>query len=51
METASSIGPKLCDKVPTETKSSKSIEDFKVQIRVGFPKADLQRYVNCSLNI
>ena len=29
IETASSIGPKLCDKVPIEIKNSKSLEKFK----------------------
>ena len=30
IETTSSIGPKLWDKVPTGIKSSKSLEEFKV---------------------
>ena len=29
IETASSIGPQLWDKVPTEIKNSKSLEEFK----------------------
>ena len=33
IETASSIGPKLWDKVPTEIKHSKSLEQFTVRIK------------------
>ena len=38
IETASSIGPKLFDKVPTEIKSSKSLEEYKAQIKSLVPK-------------
>ena len=38
IETASSIGPKLWDKVPTEIKNSKSLEEFKVRIKSWVPK-------------
>ena len=31
IETASSIGPNLWNKVPTETKKSKSLEEFKAR--------------------
>ena len=52
IETASSIGPKLWDKVPTEIKNSKSYEEFKVQIKSWvFPKTVPARYANCSLNM
>ena len=37
IETASSMGPKLWNKVPTEIKNSKSLEEFK-ELRFGFPK-------------
>ena len=33
IETASFIGPKLRDKVPKETKNSKSLEEFKARIQ------------------
>ena len=33
IETASFIGPKLWDKVPKETKNSKSLEEFKARIQ------------------
>ena len=33
IETVSSIGPKLWDKVPTEIKNSKLFEEFKVRIK------------------
>ena len=33
IETASSIGPKLQDQVPTEIKNSKSLEEFKARIK------------------
>ena len=38
IETASSIGPKLWDKVPTEIKNSKSLEEFKARIKSCVPK-------------
>ena len=38
IETTSSIGPKLWDKVPTEIKDSKSLEAFKAQIKSWVPK-------------
>ena len=38
IETASSIGAKLWDKVPTEIKNSKSLEKFKVRIKIWVPK-------------
>ena len=38
IETASSIGPKLWDKVPTEIKNSKSLEEFKARIKSWVPK-------------
>ena len=38
IETASSIGPRLWDKVPTEIKNSKSLEEFKAQIKSCVPK-------------
>ena len=50
-ETAFSIGQKLWDKVPTEIKNSKTLEEFKARIKVGFPKTVLARYVNCLLNM
>ena len=37
-ERASSIDPKLWDKVPTKIKISKSLEEFKVQIKNWVPK-------------
>ena len=37
-ETTSSIGPKLWNKVPTEIKNSKSLEEFKVRIKSWVPK-------------
>ena len=37
-ETASSISRKLWGKVPTETKNSKSLEEFKVRIKSWVPK-------------
>ena len=37
-ETASSIGPKLWDKAPTEIKNSKSLEGFKARIKSWVPK-------------
>ena len=37
-ETASSIGPKLWDKAPTEIKNSKPIEGFKARIKSWVPK-------------
>ena len=43
IETASSIGPKLWDKVPTELKNSKSLEEFKARIKSWVPR-------NCSCN-
>ena len=42
IETASSIGLKLWEKVPT---------DIKYELRVRFPKTVPARYVNCSLNM
>ena len=51
METASSIGPKLCNKASTEIKDSKSLEEFKCELKVGFSKTVLGRYVKCSLNM
>ena len=51
IETASSIGPKLFDKVPTVMKTSKSLEEFKVRIKSWVRKIVLARYVNCSLNM
>ena len=51
IETASSIGPKLWDKVPTEIKNSKSLRNLKCKLRAGFSKTVLARYVNCSLNM
>ena len=38
IETRSSIGPKLWDKVPTEIKNSKSLEEFKARIKSWVPK-------------
>ena len=38
IETASSIDPKLWDKVPTEVKNSKSLEEFEAQIQAWVPK-------------
>ena len=38
IETASSIGPRLWGKVPTEIKISKSLEEFKVRIKSWVPK-------------
>ena len=38
IEMASSVGPKLWDKVPTEIKNSKSIDEFRVQIKSWAPK-------------
>ena len=37
-EAASSIGPKLWDKVPTEIKYSKSLEEFKARTKSWVPK-------------
>ena len=39
IETASSVGPKLWDKVPTEIKNSKSLEEFKARIKSWVPKS------------
>ena len=37
IETASSVGPKLWDKFPTEIKNFKSLEEFEVRIKhVGY---------------
>ena len=44
IETASSIGPKLWDKVPIEIKNSKSLEESKARIKSWVPK-------NCSCKI
>ena len=38
IETASSIGPKLWDNVPTEIKNSKYLEEFKTRIMSWVPK-------------
>ena len=38
IETVCSIGPKLWDKVTTEIKNSKSLEEFKVRIKSWVPK-------------
>ena len=38
IETASSIGPKLWDKAPTEIKNSKPLEGFKARIKSWVPK-------------
>ena len=38
IQTTSSIVPKLWAKFPTEIKDSKSLEEFKVQIKTYFPK-------------
>ena len=38
IETASSIDPKLCDKVPTQIKNSKSLEGFKERIKSWIAK-------------
>ena len=38
IETASSIGRKLWDNVPTEIKYSKSFEEFKARIKSWIPK-------------
>ena len=46
----SSVGSKLWGKVSTKTKNSKSLEEFEVQIKVGFLKTVLARNVNCSSN-
>ena len=39
---ASSIGPRLLDKVFTEIKNSKSLEEFEVRIKLGSQKLSLQ---------
>ena len=38
IETTSSIGPKLWEKVPTEIQNSKSLEEFKARIKGWVPK-------------
>ena len=48
IETASSIGPKLQDKVPAEVKNTKCLEEFKVGIKSWVPKTVFVRYINCS---
>ena len=51
IETASFVGLKLWDKVPTEIKNSKSLEEFKAQIKSWVPKNYPARYVNCQINM
>ena len=51
IETASFVGLKLWDKVPTEIKTSKSLEEFKAQIKSWVPKNYPARYVNCQINM
>ena len=50
-EAASSIVLKLWHKVPTETKIPNPLRNLKCELKVGFPKTVLARYVNCSLNM
>ena len=38
IETASSIGPNLWDKFPTEIKASKSLKELKVRIKSWVPE-------------
>ena len=51
IETASFVGLKLWGKVPTEIKTSKSLEEFKAQIKSWVPKNYPARYVNCQINM
>ena len=51
IETASSIGPKLQNKVPTEIKIPNPLRNLKCELKVGFPETVLARYANCSLNM
>ena len=51
IETASFVGLKLWDKVPAEIKTSKSLEEFKAQIKSWVPKNYPARYVNCQINM
>ena len=51
IEAISYIGQKIWDKVHTEIKIFKSLEEFKVQIKGWVPETALARYLNCSLNM
>ena len=48
IERASSIGPRLWNKIPTKIKNSNW--NLNCDLTVGFPKTVLARYVKCSLN-
>ena len=43
IETASSIGLKLWNKVPEEIKNYKFLEEVKFEVKVGCPKAIIAR--------
>ena len=49
IETASSIGPKLWNKVLTEIKIPNPLRNLKCELKVGFPKTVLASYVTMNL--